>query len=463
MDLESPTLPILEDLARLHEGVLLLAPDGRIAWMSRTLSRWFDRDSVRRFEDLFAVEKDGTRLWEEIVGRGRVASRHVDLLTEEGPRRVSIRAQRLALGNEPGPAIAILRTEGQSPRDPECEHLRPYLEAALDRCPDPALALDAQGHVLVASSRLAALVGHEPAALRDAPLSLVLPRALPTGPRRDEPLELLTRQGSTVRVLVERGVLRSPDGREIGSVWYLLPCDGANGESFALARKNAELEDALRAVSHDLRSPLVALLGFTRLVRDDYGEILGEKGRHFVQRIEQAARTMEALIHDLLELSRIDPSKVRKTLVDPEEVMRQLHAELKPRLDATGTRLEAEGELPLVHCDRTRLYQVLSNLIGNALEHMGKVPDPRITVSIHTEPTAHCLRVRDNGRGIAAEHHERIFEIFQTVGARPEDRTRTGVGLAIVKKIAETHGGQAWVESAPGRGASFLVRFPRPT
>jgi signal transduction histidine kinase len=213
-------------------------------------------------------------------------------------------------------------------------------------------------------------------------------------------------------------------------------------------------------VSHDLRSPLVALLGFTRLVREDYGEILGEKGQHFMQRIEQAAQTMETLIHDLLELSRIDPGGVDKSLVDPREVMRQLQSELKPRLDSTGTRLEVPDDLPLIHCDRTRLYQVLSNLVGNAVEHMGAVEEPVISLSIASSTDSHHVIVRDNGRGIPVEHHERIFEIFQSLGPRSDERRRTGVGLAIVKKIVETHGGRVWVESAPGKGSAFHVTLP---
>ena len=217
----------------------------------------------------------------------------------------------------------------------------------------------------------------------------------------------------------------------------------------------------MHAVSHDLRSPLVALLGFSRLLRQDYGGVLGDTGRHFLDRVEQAGRTMETLIHDLLEVSRIGQAADRKTHVDPLKILLQLRGELKPRLEAQGVEISLPESPPLVLCDRTRLYQIFSNLIGNAVDHMGFRPDARIHVEVEEEPEHHHLVVRDNGVGIDPAHHERIFEIFQSLGPRSDGGRGTGVGLAIVKKIAETHGGRVWVESAAGAGAAFHVLLPR--
>jgi signal transduction histidine kinase len=115
---------------------------------------------------------------------------------------------------------------------------------------------------------------------------------------------------------------------------------------------------------------------------------------------------------------------------------------------------------PALVCERTRLYQLFSNLIGNALDHMGDAGEARIEVEIDEEPDHHVISVRDNGRGIAPEHHERIFEVFQSLGPRRDGCRGTGMGLAIVRKIAETQGGRAWVESEPGLGACFRVRLP---
>ena len=116
---------------------------------------------------------------------------------------------------------------------------------------------------------------------------------------------------------------------------------------------------------------------------------------------------------------------------------------------------------PLVYCDRTRIYQVFSNLIGNAIHHMVPCAHPRIEVEVLEDEEFHRIVVRDNGRGIAPAHHERIFEVFQSLGARSDGSRGTGIGLAIVRKIAETHGGRAWVESEPGHGATFHVTLRR--
>jgi signal transduction histidine kinase len=229
-----------------------------------------------------------------------------------------------------------------------------------------------------------------------------------------------------------------------------------------LQRRNDELEHCVNALAHDLRSPLVALLGFSRLLRQDYGPRLDETGAHFLDRIEQAGRTMEEMIHDLLELSRIGRPGERRSLVEPRAILLQLCAELKPRLDAEGIQISVPEQLPLVYCDRTRLYQVFSNLIGNAIDHMGDCEDRRVVVEIDEQPDQHHIRVRDFGRGIDPEHHDRIFDVLHSLTPRRERGRGTGMGLAIVRKVAETHGGRAWVESRAGEGATFHVTLPRP-
>jgi signal transduction histidine kinase len=112
-------------------------------------------------------------------------------------------------------------------------------------------------------------------------------------------------------------------------------------------------------------------------------------------------------------------------------------------------------------CDRTRLYQVFSNLIGNALDYMGPVSEPEIRIEVFEESGEHRIVVRDNGRGIEPAHRERIFELFQSCGPRADGRRGTGIGLAIVKKIAHSQGGRVWVESHPGHGAAFHLTLPR--
>jgi signal transduction histidine kinase len=173
---------------------------------------------------------------------------------------------------------------------------------------------------------------------------------------------------------------------------------------------------------------------------------------------------MSSLIEDLLELSQIGVKSEQRCLVDPRSVLVQLQAELKLRLEDAGVRLQIPASPPLVLCDRTRLYQLFSNLIGNAIQHMGPCDDPSIRVEVTTDRDQHVITVADAGRGIPSDDLEKIFEVFHSQPRHPRSpdaRGSTGMGLAIVRKIAELHGGRAWAESTPGEGARFHVSLPR--
>ncbi|MCH8891842.1 MAG: PAS domain-containing sensor histidine kinase [Myxococcales bacterium] len=345
------------------------------------------------------------------------------------------------------------------------------LASILDDAPDAMLAVDARGFVVYANAAVERLLGHGGSQIVDRPVAALLNDAADLerlvssiGVEREvEEWELtLTRSdGRAARIAASARSRWLDDGTFDGTVLCMRDVTERHHAATELSRKNAELEHCVHALAHDLRSPLVSLLGFSRLLRQDYGALLDDTGTHFVDRIEQAGRTMEDLIHDLLELSRIGQPGERKALVNPATVLHQLHAELKPRLEAAGIELELPHDPPLVFCDRTRLYQVFSNLIGNAIDHMGACEQPRIAVSIFEEGDVSHISVSDSGRGIDSEHHEQVFEAFQSLGPPKDGRTGAGIGLAIVKKIAEMHGGQAWLDSRSGCGTTFHVTFLR--
>jgi signal transduction histidine kinase len=234
----------------------------------------------------------------------------------------------------------------------------------------------------------------------------------------------------------------------------------------ALEKKNEELETCLHSVSHDLRSPLVSVLGFTRLLRDEFGEPIGRTGLHFLDRIEQAGRNMERLLHDMLELSRIEDTPNCPVRVSPIPVLEQLAAELRLQLDEAGIELRLPQRAPTLTFDRTRLYQLFSNLIGNAIRHMDRDTKGLIEVEIETVSDGYQISVRDNGPGIEPADRERIFQAFQTIdrptGAADASKPKSsGLGLAIVNKIVATHRGRVWIESERGHGARFLVWLPQ--
>lgn len=343
------------------------------------------------------------------------------------------------------------------------------IAAVFDGSPEPVAVVDGGGRLRYANAPCGALFAHPPEALLGRPVvecvrKLAGAEALPDpghGPvlRGHFELHPRTADGEPRWVSWSASPLRDESGIGVGAVVFLRDDTERRRNEQSWSRRHEELEQTIRAVAHDLRSPLVSVLGFSRLLRDDFGGLLGERGNHYLDRISEAGRTMETLIRELLDFARIGHGEQR-VLVDPREVLEHLRGELKPRLDAAGVELALPVEPPLVLCDRTRLYQVFSNLIGNALDHMGPCEQPRVAVEVREETAWHVLVVRDNGRGIDPAQHQHIFEMFHSI-PRDGGRKGTGIGLAIVQKIAELHGGRAWVESRPGAGAAFSVSLPR--
>jgi PAS domain S-box-containing protein len=469
-------LPLIRGLARLHDSMALIDDRGRVVWMSEGLVALCEEPQQfrgRRWVELLFDASDAERLFEELCRVGYLANEPVSIRSRDGrPVDVKLSAARLGDADSSWATITITRPAphtrkigAQSPG--KLAHLRAILESS----PEGVLVIDLEGRIRYANPAAGELLGCRATELVDSPvdrfvqdrqeLDRIAAALLPDCPVRGRDLHLRRRDSTRICVSVSASWLHLPDGTRKEVVAYLRDVTERRRFEEELARANAQLEHYVDAVSHDLRSPLVSLLGFSRLLREDYGVRLGDKGRHFLDRIEQAGRTMEQLIHDLLELSRIGRTDEPRALVDPRSVLAQLCAEFKPRLDQAGASFEIPEQTPLLTCNRTRLYQLFSNLIGNALEHMGEVEQPVIRVELQTLEDVHQITVSDNGKGIEPTQQARIFEIFQSFGSRKDGRQGTGIGLAIVKKIVETHGGRVWVTSEPGNGTQFHLTLPR--
>jgi signal transduction histidine kinase len=223
--------------------------------------------------------------------------------------------------------------------------------------------------------------------------------------------------------------------------------------------KNSELDSFVYSVSHDLKAPLVAVQGLAGILAEDHGAHLDADGRHVVDRLQANVDRMKRLIEDLLELSRIGREARAPQALDLSAVVDGLVAEMGAALRARGIEL-VRRDAGLVWAVRTRLEQVLRNLLGNAVKYMGETASPRIEVGLHAGGAFAECYVKDNGIGIDPRDHEKIFDIFHRLNEVQVEGT--GVGLAIARKIVDGVGGRLWVESERGRGATFRFTWPSP-
>ena len=225
-----------------------------------------------------------------------------------------------------------------------------------------------------------------------------------------------------------------------------------------LENKNAELERFSYTVSHDLKSPLFTIRGFLGYLEKDALSGNVTRLRSDIQRITDATDKMQRLLNDLLELSRIGRLMNESQPVPFGELAREVVELVQGRIMERGITVQLERSLPIVFGDRQRLLEVLLNLVDNAAKFMGSQSEPKIEIGQQGEVDGMpVLFIRDNGIGIQAEHHERIFGLFNKLDVKSDG---TGIGLALVKRIIEVHGGRIWVQSEVGKGSTFFFTVP---
>lgn len=227
-----------------------------------------------------------------------------------------------------------------------------------------------------------------------------------------------------------------------------------------LTAKNAELERFTYTVSHDLKSPLVTMKGFLGYLEQDMRSGNMDRLKEDSTRIANAIDKMSLLLNDLLELSRVGRFITNPELISFDELVQAALELVEGRLIENEVTVQVQPDLPIVYGDQQRLIEVLQNLVDNAAKYIGEQPRPLIEIGC-LDPDARedsCVfYVKDNGMGIAPEYHETIFGLFNKLKA---DSEGTGVGLALVKRIIEFHGGRIWVESEEGKGSTFFFTLP---
>ena len=331
---------------------------------------------------------------------------------------------------------------------------------ALDLLPEAVVLLDRGGRVLHVNERGRALLALSPAAVGQ-PLEDVLDL-------RDESgtpcIECLSPHGAVADRLAERLFnIELPDGRQrpVAVAGRLLD-DGRRVLTFRHAgrrvRVDAQRSDLVATVSHEIRSPLTSVKGFTRTMLAKWDRFSDEQKRQMLMTINEDADRVTRLLTELLEVSRIDAGRVQlqRVVLDVRGVVRRVVEKAEHLQEGQQVEVDLPDEIGTVYADADKLEQVLTNLIENALHY---APGAPIRVRVAENDGAVEISVADGGAGIHTDQLRSIFGKFAR--GRGTKRAGTGLGLYITKGLVEAHGGHVWAESTPGEGATFHVVLPR--
>jgi PAS domain S-box-containing protein len=226
----------------------------------------------------------------------------------------------------------------------------------------------------------------------------------------------------------------------------------------ALRRSNADLQSFAYAVSHDLKQPLSNITSYLELLLDRYaGEVLDEKALQYIGHALTGSLHMAEIVDSLLQFSRVSQSGEQYERTDMSRVLEQVKENLATSIVESGATITS-GPLPIVTAAPQQMVQVLQNLIANAIKFRGP-QRPEVHVSAQKDDGAWQFAVRDNGIGIDPQYNDRLFKMFSRLHAQ-EEYEGTGIGLALVKRIVERHGGRVWFESELGKGSTFFFTIP---
>jgi len=225
-----------------------------------------------------------------------------------------------------------------------------------------------------------------------------------------------------------------------------------------LEEQNDELTRFTYTVSHDLRNPLVTIKGFLGMLNKDLKDNRPDKVQNDFERIANATDKMDALLTDLLELSRIGRIVNPPIEIDSVRLIQDALDSIDARIRSRSASVNIISDIPNIYGDRIRLREVFENLIDNAIKYMGEQTNPVVEIGTRNQKGKLIFYVKDNGAGIEKKYQERIFSLFEQLDPAIDG---TGIGLALVKRIIETHGGEIWVESEGlGKGSTFYFTIP---
>ncbi|TWU08459.1 PAS domain-containing sensor histidine kinase [Stieleria varia] len=229
--------------------------------------------------------------------------------------------------------------------------------------------------------------------------------------------------------------------------------EAANNE---LQNRNIALQQFAFVASHDLQTPLRAIVGFAQFLQDDYRGRLDDTADDYIERIVGGATRMQAMIHDLLEYSRLERQELSFQSVEMENVVDDAIELLQTAIQESGGSV-THSDLPVIQGDRRQMVQLMQNVLGNSLKYCAE--SPKVHVAAELQNGEWLFSIQDNGIGIPENQFEKIFDIFQRLHSR-EQYPGTGIGLAVCKQILAGHQGKIWVDSTLGKGSTFYFTLP---
>ena len=226
-----------------------------------------------------------------------------------------------------------------------------------------------------------------------------------------------------------------------------------------LLRSNHELEQFALVVSHDLQEPLISASLYVQLLADSYKGKLDDKADEIISTILESTESMHKMVRSLLNFARTGKEKIDVKELDCNAVIQRSIKNLEASIIRTGARI-MYGDCPVVRGDEAQLTQIFQNLINNAIKFSYKEKSPFINISIKETKERWTFSVRDNGIGIEQKQTKKIFGLFTRLNSKDE-YAGNGIGLALCKRIVESHGGTIWVESELGKGSTFYFTIPK--
>lgn len=373
-------------------------------------------------------------------------------------------------GDSPLVLVTVRDARERQRKEYELRTSEAMFKALFDQAPDAIVAVNERGQIARTNRQVEAFLGYTEAELRGQPIEVLVPErfrdkhvgqragytACPMSRPMGAGLDLCARRkdGSEVPVDIMLSPVQIPGSKLVISV--VRDITERKKSADQLKRSNEELERFAYVASHDLQEPLRAVTSSCNMIEKRLGEKVDEDTKEFIWYAVDGAKRMQELIRDLLNYSRVGRGD-KFSDVDLGMVMERVANNLKPQIDDCGALIEAL-HLPTVKGDFGQLVQLFQNLVSNAMKFKG-ADKPHVRISAERDRSAWKIAVADNGIGIPETYRDKIFVLFQRLHRR-DQYPGTGIGLAICKKIVEHHGGQIWVESQVGQGATFVFRLP---